>query len=534
METIILNSKISDDIRKAGEILNGGGLVAIPTETVYGLAANALDSNAVKSIYKAKGRPSDNPLIVHVSKVGDVEKLAKNIPEIFYVLADKFWPGPLTIILEKSELIPHETSGGLETAAFRVPANKTARAIIESANCPLAAPSANISGKPSPTSFNHVFDFMNGRIDAIVEDKDCKVGLESTVISLVTNPPLLLRPGKISFEELKETINDLEIDDSIFEHVKDETQVSSPGMKYKHYSPKAKIIGCKLSFDDFIKLFECDKSANALCFDGEELELPVQAVTYGERFDSISQAKNLFSALHKIDEFGFKKVYARMPKSKGVGLAVYNRLIRACGFNVINPDVKIIGLTGPSGAGKTTVSKIIERHGFKVIDCDKITKDPATYTENCLKELADFFGSDILEDGVLNRRLLASKAFSSKENTKALNDITFPYILLKVEKEINKSKDVNYKKILLDAPTLFEAGADRYCTHILSVSSSYETRIERIIKRDNLSLEEVEKRVNSQKECQYYNDRADFVIENDDSDIDLEQINNFILNVEKE
>lgn len=335
MQTKLLSTS-QDDILVAGEIIKNGGLVAFPTETVYGLGANALDGEAVKGIFLAKGRPADNPLIVHISKIEQWKTLVTEIPEDALKLAKAFWPGPLTVILNKTSLVPSETSGNLDTVAVRMPSDETARRLIDAAGVPIAAPSANTSGKPSPTSAKHVYDDMNGKIGAIIDGGDCSVGVESTVITLATKVPTLLRPGGVTPEMLESVLGEIEIDDAVYSKLKDGVKAASPGMKYKHYSPKAKVTLVKGSFEKFKEYITCRQDENiiALVFDGEENDLPVQAIAYGNENDSASQAKNIFSALRKVDDLGAKKAYIRYPKREGVGLAVYNRLIRAAAFEV--------------------------------------------------------------------------------------------------------------------------------------------------------------------------------------------------------
>lgn len=322
---------------KAGGILRHGGVVAIPTETVYGLAANALDGNAVAKIFAAKGRPMDNPLIVHITEFSEVYNLVSEVPQTAKKLAEKFWPGPLTMIMPKGDIIPDEVSAGLDTVAIRMPSHPVARAIIKAAKVPLAAPSANISGRPSPTNAKYVFEDMNGKIDMIVDGGNSEVGVESTVITLVTNPPRVLRPGGITVEQLKSVIGDVDVDDAVIHQLKDGEKAASPGMKYKHYAPKADITIVKGSFENFYSyVLSNDKLSEnfVLCFDGEEGHFQ-NAVTYGKKDDGISEANRLFDALRELDEKGAKKVYARCPEMTGVGLAVYNRLIRSAGFNIV-------------------------------------------------------------------------------------------------------------------------------------------------------------------------------------------------------
>ncbi len=327
----------SNDIDIAADIIKNGGLVAIPTETVYGLAANALDGKAVSKIFKAKGRPMDNPLIVHVSCIEEIDKLVSEIPPQAKKLANTFWPGPLTIILKRSNIIPAEVSAGLDTVAIRLPNNDVTRKLIKIAGVPLAAPSANTSGSPSPTSANHVLHDLDGKIDAILDAGDCRVGLESTVITLPSPVPTLLRPGGITVEELRNVLGNVEIDKAVIDKVDSLETVSSPGMKYKHYSPKTKIVivdGDNESFIKYVNSRSSDKVA-ALCYIDDQPKLNVKTVTFGKMNDYNMQASELFSALRKIDDLNVNIVYARCPKKSGVGLAVYNRLIRAAGFEVV-------------------------------------------------------------------------------------------------------------------------------------------------------------------------------------------------------
>lgn len=320
--------------QKAGCVLQNGGIVAIPTETVYGLAANALNGEAVKKIFAAKGRPQDNPLIVHITEFSEVHGLVSEVPDSAKALAEKYWPGPLTIIMPKSEKIPDEVSAGLDTVAIRMPAHPVARAIIKAAGVPLAAPSANISGRPSPTRAKYVYEDMNGKIDMIIDGGQSAVGVESTVITLAVNPPRLLRPGGITVEQLRAVLGAVEVDDAVMHKLKEEAKAASPGMKYKHYAPKAEITVIKGGLDAFRQYVARRPESFALCFEGEEAFFE-NAVTYGRADDANSQANRLFDALRELDEKGAKIVFARDPGTSGVDLAVYNRLIRAAAFRVV-------------------------------------------------------------------------------------------------------------------------------------------------------------------------------------------------------
>lgn len=328
----------TEAIEKAGELLRAGEVVAIPTETVYGLAANAYDGNAVSKIFKAKGRPQDNPLIVHIAKVETLSDLVAEVPKAAKKLAAAFWPGPLTMILPKSEKIPDAVSAGLPTVAVRMPSHPVAHAVIEAAGVPLAAPSANLSGSPSPTNAKYVLEDMHDRIPLILDGGSSAVGVESTVITLATARPRVLRPGGITVEQLRALLGEVDVDDAVLHKLAEGVRAASPGMKYKHYAPRADITIVKGSFAEFRRFVETkEKDAFVLCFAGEEKNFP-HAVTYGREDDGLSQANRLFDALRELDEQGANTVYARCPALSGVGLAVYNRLIRAAGFKIVEAN----------------------------------------------------------------------------------------------------------------------------------------------------------------------------------------------------
>lgn len=321
-------------IEHAAEILKKGGIVAIPTETVYGLAASAYDENAVKRVFLAKGRPQDNPLIVHIADIDDLKTVARDIPDSAFAAAKRFWPGPLTMIFKRTDKIPAGVSAGLDTVAVRMPSDKTAREIIKK-SVPLAAPSANTSGRPSPTSAQYVLDDLDGKIDAVVMSGDCEVGVESTVITLVTNPPRLLRPGAVTVEQLREIFPDITVDNAVLAEPKNGERVASPGMKYKHYAPKTEtylVEGSSESFADFVNSKE---NAAAVCFREEESKITVPKLCYGTASDEATLAHSVFSVLRRADNLGVQEIYVHAPSKSGVGLAVYNRLIRAAAFRVI-------------------------------------------------------------------------------------------------------------------------------------------------------------------------------------------------------
>ena len=318
---------------EAAELLAVRRVVAIPTETVYGLAANALDEWGVKNIFRVKGRPQDNPLIVHIANMKMLMPLVKEVPRLAPILAERFWPGPLTMIFPKSDIIPNVTSGGLDTVAVRMPANEAALAIIKKCGFPLAAPSANTSGKPSPTTAQHVFDDLNGKIPLIIDGGECSVGVESTVICFKGDRLHILRPGLITAEMLGE-FADVEVDSAVTAKPKKDEKVLSPGMKYKHYSPKADVFIVNAHGEQFarycIKRSRYEEGVLAL---GAGVSESGIFLDYGS--DSEIQAHRLFSMLRHADEIGAKTVLVEMPQQTGVGLAVYNRLLRAAAFRII-------------------------------------------------------------------------------------------------------------------------------------------------------------------------------------------------------
>lgn len=297
METKILSTS-EYDIALAGEIIARGGLVAFPTETVYGLGADALNDDAVKSIYTAKGRPSDNPLIVHIAKKDDIKPLVKEITPKAQALIDEFFPAPLTIILPKSEKIGNTVSGGLDTVAVRMPENETARALIKASGCPVAAPSANTSGLPSPTKAKYVIDDMCGKIDAIIDGGDCEFGVESTVLTLATETPTILRPGAVTKEMIEAVIGKVDVAKAVLEGMENDEIAASPGMKYKHYAPKARVFIVNADKESYEQFVNAKKDCFALCFEDDNVTIP--KVTFGKENDDLSQAKELFDALRKI------------------------------------------------------------------------------------------------------------------------------------------------------------------------------------------------------------------------------------------
>ncbi len=515
MDTLFLSGAHTNDIEKAGEILRAGGLAAIPTETVYGLAANALNGQAVKRIYETKGRPGDNPLIVHICEISQWGPLVKEVPEAAKKLAEAFWPGPLTVILEKSELVPKETSGGLSTVAVRFPSHPVARAVIRAAGAPLAAPSSNPSGRPSHTTFAQVREDLAGKIEAIVDGGDCQVGVESTVITLAGGTPRLLRPGGITLSQLRSVLGKVEVDPAVLHKLEDGAKAASPGMKYKHYAPKAEVFLVDSSPEGYINYVNQKEDCWALCFEEDLPGLKVPHISFGSRYDGAAQAHRLFSSLYRLDELGAESVYAHMPSKNGLGLAVYNRLIRAAAFRVERPGGRLtVGLTGPSGSGKSTVGELLRQAGCAVIDCDALTRSDAVYDSACLRELRDAFGPEILREGKLDRRALAKLAFADSGSHQRLEKIVFPRIEGAVRQAMDDAFSSGKTVVVLDAPTLFESGLDSACARIIAVTAPKEERVRRICGRDGLSQAEALQRLSAQQEDGFYTGQADYVVEN--------------------
>lgn len=333
-DTKLLSSDITD-VEYAAQLIRKGEVVGMPTETVYGLAADACDEQAVGKIFAAKGRPSDNPLIVHLSSADKFEDYAHDVPDTAYKIAEKFCPGPLTMVLPKRDNIPFVTSGGLQTVGIRIPFHKTARQLIELSGKAIAAPSANLSGSPSPTSAQHVMDDMNGKIPAIIDGGVCSVGIESTVISFENGAIRVLRPGFVSAEDLSIFGVPVLTDNGILESVSENERVLSPGMKYKHYSPKANVTLIHGEYENFIRYVKNHNKSGvcAVVFDSDKPIDGVKTAFYGDTAEE--QAAKLFAVLRSADEHSFNQLYFRYPSEKGVGLAVCNRLLRAAGFEVI-------------------------------------------------------------------------------------------------------------------------------------------------------------------------------------------------------
>ncbi len=349
MDTII--RKITDDddnneiiIKTAADIIARGGLVAFPTETVYGLGGDAFDVNASARIYEAKGRPSDNPLIVHIAALEDLYSLTDNVPDKALALAKEFWPGPLTMIVDKKSCVPDTVTGGLSTVAVRLPSHKVARDLIKASGTFIAAPSANLSGRPSPTRAEHVIEDLSGRVDMIIDGGDIEIGLESTIVDLTEDVPVILRPGYITMEMIEDVIGDVRLDKALMTGVSDGVAPKAPGMKYRHYAPKAELTIIEGERDKVINRI------NSFVEEGRRRNRKVGVMLTAETYDMVEAdvkislgsgdsneeiARNLFATLREFDETGVDVIYSEGFGDNGLGQAVMNRLLKAAGHRVI-------------------------------------------------------------------------------------------------------------------------------------------------------------------------------------------------------
>ena len=341
MQTKIFTAELlerdKNALKEAADIIRQGGLVAFPTETVYGLGADATDATAAKKIYAAKGRPSDNPLIIHVSEPRDAELYAHTC-ELYYKLAEAFMPGPLTVIMPKRDTIPDGVTGGLDSVAVRCPSHSVARELIALSGTAIAAPSANISGSPSPTSAAHVISDLSGIIDAIIDGGECEIGLESTIVKINGERLVLLRPGAITVDALRCVCDNVEIAPAVTAALAENERPLSPGMKYRHYAPAVPLILLDGEQDDVLEFLQNESKSEkcaVLCYSEELSSLEgAHLIDVGAKDDLATQAQRLFSSLRDADKLDCDILYAHLPQKNGIGLALYNRLIRAAAHTI--------------------------------------------------------------------------------------------------------------------------------------------------------------------------------------------------------
>ena len=460
------------ELLEAAEILRSGGLVAFPTETVYGLGANALDEAAAKKIYAAKGRPSDNPLIAHISSMEELPALVREIPEAGRKLAEKYWPGPLTMIFPKKDVVPYGTTGGLDTVAVRMPSDPVANRLIKLAGIPVAAPSANTSGRPSCTTAADVMEDMEGKIDAVVDGGPCQVGVESTILDLTCTPPRLLRPGGLPLEALEEVVGPVAVDKAVTERLKDGEQPKAPGMKYRHYAPKAPVTvvtgPAEASARTILQMVK--PGDGVICFDEfAELFKEQEVECLGPSQDKRIQAQRVFDALRAFDSKDAAQIYAQCPDSQGLGLAISNRLKKAAGFKTIAAGQKrvVIGITGGTGSGKTSALEAIRDLGGRVIDCDEVYHEMLRDSAELRHAIEVKFHGVFNSDGTLDRKKLGELVFENKERMAQLNEVIYRFIVPEVQRRCQAGE-----LVAVDAINLIESGAEALCDRTVAVTAA--------------------------------------------------------------
>ena len=507
--------EIRDKVAAAAKILREGGLVGLPTETVYGLGANGLDKNAVRRIFEAKGRPQDNPLILHVTGPQWLPRYCASVPPLAYVLARKFWPGPLTLILKKGPGIPDETTAGLDTIAVRCPNHPVTLAIIREAGVPVAAPSANLSGRPSCTAAQDVLEDMDGKIQCLVDGGPCTVGVESTILDLTCDPPRLLRPGGVSMETLEQLIGPILLDKAVSASLEEGEKPRAPGMKYRHYAPKAPVTVITGAPGDSAReiLRRAGPASGVICFDeyaGRFSSYRVQ--TLGPVQDKQVQAQRLFDVLRAFDSEDVTEIYAQCPDNQGLGLAISNRLKKAAGFHVIEADIPrvTLGITGCTGAGKTSVLEILKEMGGTVIDCDAVYHQLLEENDGLRNAINVVFPGVFTAEGKLNRQKLGSEVFAHRDRLGRLNDIVFQYVVPEVRRRLGS--DVGL--FAVDAINLLESGLADLCDCTIAVTAPTELRVRRIMARDNITEQYARMRVTAQKSDEYYRTKCTYELAN--------------------
>ena len=509
--------EIEDKISAAAKILREGGLVGIPTETVYGLAANGLDETAVKRIFEAKGRPQDNPLILTIPGQQWLPRYCKDIPPLAYVLARKFWPGPLTMILKcRTDVVPSIITAGLDTVAMRCPNHPVTLAIIREAGIPVAAPSANTSGRPSCTTAQDVLEDMDGKIEGVVDGGPCTVGVESTILDLTCDPPRLLRPGGLPLEALEQLIGPIAVDKAVVSPLQEGEQPKAPGMKYRHYAPKAPVTvftgAPEASAREIAR--RVGPTTGVICFDEFAHLFPQQEVhTLGPSNDKLAQAQRVFDALRTFDNSDVSEILAQCPDSRGLGLAVGNRLKKAAGFHIVESDSQriVLGLTGGTGAGKTSALNAIRELGGEIIDCDAVYHEMLDHDQELRNTINATFPGVFGPDGKLNRKKLGQEVFAKKERLDKLNAIVFRFLIPELERRMDSIPDGLYA---IDAINLIESGLDRLCDRTIAVTAPTELRVRRIMARDNITEQYARLRISAQKPDEFYRGKCDLELNN--------------------
>lgn len=514
MNTIVFHPESDPNaVRDAAAILRRGGLLGIPTETVYGLGADALNEDAVSRIFLAKGRPQDNPLIIHVPDASWLERYCRSVPPAAYQLAERFWPGPLTMILPRRDIVPLQTTGGLETVGVRCPNHPVTLAIIEAAGVPIAAPSGNTSGRPSPTTAAHMIEDMDGRIDGIVDGGPCTVGVESTIIDLTVTPPRLLRPGGLPLESLRQVLGEVAVDKAVTGLLAAGERPRAPGMKYRHYAPHAPVTVVTGEPERSARRIQglLSDTAGVICFDEYAPLFPGHIIhRLGPAADKSAQARHVFDALRTFDGTDVTEIFAQCPDDGGLGLAVANRLKKAAGFHLIDADRPlIVGLTGGTGAGKTSALAALEDLGGTVLDCDAVYHQMLR-TDPALREaITAAFGAVFCPDGSLDRQKLGTLVFSDHAALDRLNAIVYEYLPPELLRRAQ-----GHTLVGLDAISLMESGLGRLCACTVAVLAPAEDRVRRIMARDGISEDYARLRISAQQPDAFYRERCSHILEN--------------------
>lgn len=512
----------TQQIDEAAEIIRQGGLLAIPTETVYGLGANGLDPQAVEKIFQAKGRPQDNPLILHIPDDSWLEHYCHDVPQRAYELAAAFWPGPLTLILKAKDNVPRVTTGGLDTVGMRCPQHRATRAVIRKAGVPVSAPSANTSGKPSCTTVADCIQDMDGKIDGIMDGGPCTVGVESTIVDLTCEPPQLLRPGGLPLEEIEEVLGvKLKVDKAVLGLLEQGEKPRAPGMAYRHYAPKAPVTvveGEPARTAAYIASHSTEQTG-VICFE-EYLPLfsGLEVQSLGPAEDKGEHARRVFDALRHFDDTDVTEILAQCPDPAGLGLAVGNRLKKAAGFRTIDlkgeRELILIGITGPTGAGKTTALNQLTSLGAALIDCDAVYHELLAESRELNEALKTRFPTAFVGD-TLDRKSLGAIVFHDKAALNDLNGITFSFINEEVERRIEAARQAGCPGVGIDAINLLGSDLERRCHTTVAITAPDEIRVRRIMARDGISEEYARSRIAAQKPNTYFEEGCDHTLHND-------------------
>lgn len=504
------------DTAEAAEILRRGGLLGIPTETVYGLGANGLNPDAVGHIFAAKGRPQDNPLILHIPSADWLERYCVDIPDTAYALAERFWPGPLTMVLRRKRVVPDVVTAGLDTVGMRCPAHPVCRAILAAADVPVAAPSGNTSGRPSPTTAAGMLEDMDGKIDGIVDGGPCAVGVESTIVDLTVMPPRLLRPGGVTLEQLRDALGEVVVDPAVTRLMGAGEQPRAPGMKYRHYAPKAPVTvitgAPEKSAQEILR--RVGPTSGIICFEEfADLFREQEVHTLGPVGDKLVQAQRVFDALRTFDTSDVTEIFAQCPDNRGLGLAIGNRLKKAAGFHVVEADSErvVLGLTGGTGAGKSSALRAIRSLGGEVIDCDALYHEMLETCAPLRDEIGVSFPGAFDAAGQLDRRKLGQEVFSHKDRLEQLNGIVARHLVPEVRRRLAASES---KIFAIDAINLLEGGLDQLCDRTIAVTAPLELRVRRIMARDNITEQYARLRISAQQPDEYYRGKCDCELNN--------------------